>query len=67
MLNYKFGLDSRISDLALRDEQNIEFQSSLWWFWPLTASITMGVKNNYTHVTTEIILNKFIKMKLVWP
>ena len=41
-------------------------------FWPLTASITMEVKNNHAHVTTPRILNKFIEINfyvgcMVWP
>ena len=41
-------------------------------FWPLTASITSEVKNNYNHVTMEGILNKISEIKLsvgcmVWP
>ena len=40
--------------------------------WPLTASITMEVKNNHGHVTTQRILNKFIDIIFsvgcrVWP
>ena len=33
-------------------------------FWPLTASITSEVKNDHAHVTTQIILNKFIEVNL---
>ena len=34
------------------------FWPSYEGFWPLTASITSEVKNNYNHVTMERILNK---------
>ena len=48
------------------------FLASEGCFWPLTASITLEVKNNHAHVTTQRILNKFIGMKfsiecMVWP
>ena len=41
-------------------------------FWPLKASITMLVKNNHAHVTTQKTLNKCIKINfsvwcMVWP
>ena len=44
----------------------------LQFFWPQTASITMEVKNNHAHLTTQRILNKFIKINfsvgcMVWP
>ena len=44
----------------------------LKFFWPLTDFITLKVKNNYAHVTTQRILNKFIDIKfsagcVVWP
>ena len=31
-------------------------------FWPLTASITSEVKNNYAYVITQDICNKFIEV-----
>ena len=31
-------------------------------FWPLTASMTSEVKNNYAYVITQDICNKFIKV-----
>ena len=48
------------------------FLASEGCFWPLTASITLEVKNNHAHVTTQRILNKFIGIKfsiacMVWP
>ena len=39
------------------------FLASEGCFWPLTASITLEVKNNHAHVTTQRILNKFIEIK----
>ena len=41
-------------------------------FRPLTAFITMDVKDNHAHVTTQRILNKFIDINfslgcMVWP
>jgi hypothetical protein len=58
--------------LALWDEPNIECQSvrSLYGVRPLAAS--MEVKNNHAHVTTPIILYKFIEVNfyvgcMVWP
>ena len=40
-------------------------------FWPLTASITSDVKNNYVHVKMEGILNKISEINfsvgcMVW-
>ena len=35
------------------------FLASEGCFWPLTASMTLEVKNNHAHVTTQRILNKF--------
>ena len=40
-------------------------------FWPLTASMTSEVKNNYAHVIMQYICNKFIGSKfsvgcMVW-
>ena len=40
--------------------------------WPLTASITIEVKNNHAHVTTQRISHKFIETNfsvrcMVWP
>ena len=52
--------------MALWDEPNIELSAKVCTyynvFWPVTASITMEVKNNYAHVTTQRILNKFIEI-----
>ena len=31
-------------------------------FWPLTASMTSEAKNNYAHVITQDICNKFIEV-----
>ena len=31
-------------------------------FWPLTASMTSEVKNNYAYVITQDICNKFIEV-----
>ena len=43
--------------MALWDEPNIELECqsvrSQYSVWPLTASITMDVKNNHAHVTTQ--------------
>ena len=33
-------------------------------FWPLTASITSEIKNNYFCVTMEGIMNKISEMKI---
>ena len=40
-------------------------------FWPLTASMTSEVKNDYAHVITQDICNKVIETKknvgcMVW-
>ena len=48
------------------------FLASEGCFWPLTASITLEVKNNHAYVTTQRILNKFIEINflvgsMVWP
>ena len=48
------------------------FLASEGCFWPLTASITLEVKNNHAHVTTQRILNSFIEVNfsvgcIVWP
>ena len=45
--------------MALWDEPNIE----LVFFWPLTASITLEVKNFYAYVKTPEVLNKFTEDK----
>ena len=39
------------------------FLGSEGCFWPLTASMTSEVKNNYAYVITQYIYNKFIKVK----
>ena len=53
---------------------NFFFQKipSFTHFWPLTASVTSEVKNDYVRVTMEEILNKIREMKIsvgcmVWP
>ena len=38
------------------------FLASEGCFWPLTASMTLKVKNNYAYVITQDISNKFIKV-----
>ena len=50
-----FGLGSRIQDMVLWDKTSIESQSvrSILHFWPLTASITMEVKNNHAILQKE--------------
>ena len=62
--------------MALWDKPNVELSAKVCArynvFWTLTASITMEVKNNYAHVTTQTILNKFIEINssvgcMVWP
>ena len=69
---------SRIWDVALWDEPiivQLECQSVHSWysFWPLTASITMEVNNNYAYAgTTQRTLNKFVEINFsmectVWP
>ena len=54
---------SRIWDVALWDEPNIELERhsvhSQYSVWPLAASITIDVKNNHAYVTTQGILGKF--------
>ena len=71
-----FGLGSRIRDMALWDELNNDLKCQsvrlLYHFWPLTASITMEVKNNHVHFTSQGILNIFIEINfsvgcMVWP
>ena len=39
------------------------FLASEGYFWPLTASMTYEVKNNYAYVITQGICNKFIEVK----
>ena len=39
------------------------FLASEECFWPLTASMTSEVKNNYAYVITQDICNKFIEVK----
>ena len=36
--------------------------TEIWCFWPLTASTTSEVKNDYAHVSTQGICNKFIEV-----
>ena len=38
------------------------FLASEGCFWPLTASMTSEVKNNYAYVITQDICNKFIEV-----
>ena len=38
------------------------FLASEGCFWPLTASMTSEVKNNYVYVITQDICNKFIEV-----
>ena len=47
---------------------DLERQSvcSLLYIWPLTASVTSEVKNDYAHVKTLRILDKFTEMLDVW-
>ena len=42
------------------------FLASEGCFWPLTASMTSEVKNNYAYVITQGICNKFIEVNFVW-
>ena len=67
---------SRPRHVVLWDEPIIELECqsvhSQQSFWPLTASITIEVKNEYAYVTTQRILNKFIEINflvgcMVWP
>ena len=48
------------------------FLASEGCFWPLTASMTSEVKNNYAYVITQSICNNFIEVNfcmgpMVWP
>ena len=49
------------------------FLASEGCFWPLIASMTSEVKNNYAYVITQDICNKFIEIKnfvgcmISWP
>ena len=38
------------------------FLASEGCFWPLTASMTSEVKNNYAYVITQYICTKFIEV-----
>ena len=38
------------------------FLASEGYFWPLIASMTSEVKNNYAYVITQDICNKFIEV-----
>ena len=40
----------------------MNFLDSKGCFWPLTASMTSKVKNNYAYVITQAICNKFIEV-----
>ena len=42
------------------------FLASEGCFWPLTASMTSEVKNNYAYVITQDICNKFIEVIFLW-
>ena len=44
--------------MAVWDEPNIELKCRSVCFWPLTASITMEVKNYDVHVTTQYLYMK---------
>ena len=46
--------------------QTCQSVSSLQCFWPLTASITMEVKNNYAHVTTKRIWTNSSNWTFLW-
>ena len=52
---WRLGMNRTLSQC-----QSVRPQKS---FCPLTASITMDVKNNYAYVTTQRILNKFFDIK----
>ena len=41
----------------------MSFLASEGYFWPLTASMTSELKNNYAYVFTQDICNNFIEMK----
>ena len=49
------------------------FLASKGCFWPLTASMTSEVKNNYAYVITQDICKKFIEVNfcvgcmVLWP
>ena len=62
--------------MALWNEPNVELSAKVCAcyivFSLYTASIAMEVKNNYAHVATQRILNKFIEINfsvecMVWP
>ena len=60
---WRLGMNRTLSQC-----QSVRPQKS---FCPLTASITMDVKNNYAYVTTQRILNKFLEINssvgcMVW-
>ena len=40
------------------------FLASEWCFWPLAASKTSEVKNNYAYYIPQDICNKFIEVKI---
>ena len=40
------------------------FLASEGCFWPVTASMTSDVKNDYAYVITQGICNKFIEVKV---
>ena len=42
------------------------FLASEGCFWPLTASITSEVKNNYAHYIPQDICKKFIEVNCLW-
>ena len=41
----------------------MSFLASEGCFWPLTASMTSEVKNNYAYVIMQDICNKFVEVK----
>ena len=42
------------------------FLASEGCFWPLTASMTSEVKNNYAYVITQSICNNFIEVNFLY-
>ena len=39
--------------------------AEIWYFWPLTASTTLEVKNDHAHAIMQDICNKFIEIASV--
>ena len=44
----------------------MSFLASEGCFWPLTASMTLELKNNYAYVIMQDICNNFIQVNFVW-